>query len=168
MIFVIVCTLICVILDRITKMAAAASLGPGRSFTVFEGLLNFTYVENEGMAFGLLAEHRYIFMTLSVVLLIAMAVFIFWYRKQANAWLKLACGLIIGGGVGNMIDRISLGYVIDFIDVKLFDFWKWVFNLADAFVCIGVFMMAVYLIADSVKIKKEAKTAEQAQDEDDG
>lgn len=67
-----------------------------------------------------------------------------------------------------MIDRISLGYVIDFIDVKLFDFWKWVFNLADAFVCIGVFMMAVYLIADSVKIKKEAKTAEQAQDEDDG
>ena len=70
--------------------------------------------------------------------------------------------------VGNMIDRISLGYVIDFIDVKLFDFWKWVFNLADAFVCIGVFMMAVYLIADSVKIKKDAKTAEQAQDEDDG
>ena len=158
MILVFVSALLCIFLDRVTKMAAVAALELGESKTVFEGLLNFTYVQNEGMAFGWLADHRYIFMCLSVILLAAITVFIFWYRKQANKWLKLACGFVIGGGIGNMIDRVVLGYVIDFIDVKVFSFWTWVFNIADAAVCIGVFMLIVYLFLDSIQTKKANHT----------
>ncbi|MCI8589989.1 MAG: signal peptidase II [Clostridiales bacterium] len=158
MILVIVSALFCIFLDRVTKMAAVTVLELGESKTVFEGLLNFTYVQNEGMAFGWLADYRYIFMCLSVILLAGITVFIFWYRKQANHWLKLACGLVLGGGVGNMIDRVALGYVIDFIDVKVFSFWTWVFNVADAAVCIGVLMLAVYLFFDSRQTKKANHT----------
>ncbi|MCI8331900.1 MAG: signal peptidase II [Clostridiales bacterium] len=166
MILVIVSALLSIFLDRVTKMAAVAALELGESKTVLDGVLNFTYVQNKGMAFGWLADHRYIFMCLSVILLAAITVFIFLYRKQANKWLKLACGLVIGGGVGNMIDRVALGYVIDFIDVRLFSFWTWVFNVADAAVCIGVFMLAVYLFFDSIKTKKANRTLTEDADEE--
>ena len=159
MIVAVVTALLCVLADRVTKAFAAGALASGKSVTVFEGVLNFTYVENRGMAFGLLAEHRYLFMALSVILLVAIALFLFWYRRQAGLWLKLSCGLILGGGIGNMIDRVSLGYVVDFIDVRLFSFWKWVFNAADMFVCIGVFMLAIYLILDSSRCSRQKKSA---------
>lgn len=169
---------ICVITDLITKLMAVRFLYPDGSVAVVEGVLHFTYVENPGMAFGMLSERREIFLFASVVMLIALTAFLFYFRKEANLWLKLACGLVIGGGIGNMIDRVRLGYVVDFIDFCLFDFWVWVFNVADAAVCVGVFMLSLYLIADSVKLSREKKRAaleseaeeethEEAADEDD-
>ncbi len=161
--------ILCVAADLITKQIALSALAPDKSVVVMDGVLNFTYVENRGMAFGLFSQHRYIFLFLSFVLLIAVAVFLFFYRKRANLWIKLACGLILGGGVGNMIDRIGRGYVVDFFDVRLFDFWKWVFNVADACVCVGVFMLAIYLIADSIRCERENKRQQTADpEEDDG
>lgn len=159
----------CVITDLITKLMAVRFLYPDGSVAVVEGVLNFTYVENRGMAFGMLSERREVFLFASVVMLIALTAFLFYFRKEANLWLKLACGLVIGGGIGNMIDRVRLGYVVDFIDFCLFDFWVWVFNVADAAVCVGVFMLALYLIADSMKLSREKKRAAQAQaQEEDG
>lgn len=173
MITVLLIALLCVIADFVTKYFVARLLAPIRSVTVIEGVLDFSYVENRGMAFGWLADHRGVFMVLSAVMLLAVAIFAFRYRKSACAWLKIACALVLGGGIGNMIDRVRLGYVIDFIDVRLFDFWKWVFNIADACVCVGVFMLAIYLIYDSFCCNREKKCdARQIQDdcgsEDDG
>ncbi len=167
MVFALVVALVCVLLDRATKYLAAAFIGLGESKIAIDGVLNFTYIRNEGMAFGLLSDKRYIFIIASVILLAAILVFLFIYRKQANVWFKASCGLILGGGIGNMIDRIYLGYVIDFIDVRILSFWKWVFNIADACVCVGVGMFAVYLIYDAVKTEKENKRAEKETDEHD-
>ena len=130
---------------------------PVGSVTLIEGILDFTYVENRGMAFGMLSGHRWVFMVFTVVLLIAIAAFLYYYRESASLWLKISCGLVMGGGVGNMIDRVSLGYVVDFIDFCAFDFWVWVFNVADACVCVGVFMLAIYLIMDTVRTEREKK-----------
>lgn len=160
---------ICVITDIITKLMAVRFLYPDGSVAVVEGVLRFTYVENTGMAFGMLSDRREIFLFASVVMLIALTAFLFYFRKEANTWLKLACGLVIGGGIGNMIDRVRLGYVVDFIDFCLFDFWVWVFNIADAAVCVGVFMLALYLIADSMRLSRERKReALQAEEDEDG
>ncbi len=165
MIFALVAALLCVLLDRATKYLAVSFLELGESKVAIDGVLNFTYIQNEGMAFGLLAEKRYLFIVASAILLIAILAFLFVYRKQANIWLKVSCGLILGGGIGNMIDRISLGYVIDFIDFRMFSFWKWIFNIADACVCVGVGMLAIYLLIDAVKTKRENEEPSEKYDE---
>lgn len=165
MIFAFVVALLCVLFDRATKYLVVSFIGLVESKVALDGVLNFTYIQNEGMAFGLLADKRYIFIVASVIMLIAITAFIFIYRKQANVWLKVSCGLILGGGIGNMIDRIVLGYVIDFIDFRMFSFWNWVFNVADACVCIGVFMLAVYLLIDAAKTKHADKETPEEYDE---
>ncbi len=164
MIIAFLVALIAVIADVLSKWAVVTYLQGQGSVTLIEGILDFTYVENRGMAFGMLAGHRWVFMVFTVVLLIAIAVFLFYYRKDANLWLKIACGLVMGGGIGNMIDRVSLGYVIDFIDFCAFDFWVWVFNVADACVCVGVFMLAIYLVIDSIRAEREKKLILEEQD----
>ena len=148
-----------VIADQVSKWAVVNNIPEGSSVTVIEGVLNWNHIRNDGMAFGMLGEHRWIFITLTVVLLLALVIFLFYYRNSANLWLKIACGLVLGGGIGNMIDRVALGEVIDFIDFCLFDFWKWIFNVADACVCVGVFMLAIYLIIDSIRCEREKKKA---------
>ena len=169
MILAFVVALVCVLCDIAGKYAAVTCLGVGESVPVIKGVLNFTYVENRGMAFGMLAEHREIFMVLSSLLIAVIVVFLFIMRKSCGKFLKITCGLILGGGIGNMIDRFRLGYVIDFIDVRLFGrLWTWVFNIADMCVCIGVFMLAVYLLADSRKSRRTAETQNEEERADDG
>lgn len=148
-------------LDQATKWFIAAELtSAGRS--IIPGVLRFTYVENEGMAFGLLSEHRWVFIVGSVVGLCALAFYLFRYRP-GNTWARLGLSFIIGGGFGNMIDRILLGYVIDFIDFCAFPkLWTWVFNVADSFVCVGAGILVVYLIADIVRTSREERAAKAA------
>lgn len=165
MIIAFLVAVIAVIADVLSKWAVVEYIKPQGAVTLIEGILDFTYVENRGMAFGLLSGHRWVFMVFTVVLLIAIAAFLFYYRREANLWLKIACGLVMGGGIGNMIDRVSLGYVIDFIDFCAFDFWVWVFNVADACVCVGVFMLAIWLIIDSIRCEREKKLILEEQDD---
>jgi len=157
MIIAFIVAFIAIIADILSKWAVVEHIKPVGSVTLIEGILDFTYVENRGMAFGMLSGHRWVFMVFTVVLLIAIAAFLYYYRESASLWLKISCGLVMGGGVGNMIDRVSLGYVVDLIDFCAFDFWVWVFNVADACVCVGVFMLAIYLIMDTVRTEREKK-----------
>ncbi|MBQ8836149.1 MAG: signal peptidase II [Clostridia bacterium] len=156
--------LVCV-LDQLTKLwamdlvAAACSvplefLSEGMGFPVIDGVLNFTYITNDGMAFGWLDNNRWVFMLLSTVGIIAMLVYLFYLKGEG----KLFCfslALVVGGGIGNMFDRIALGYVVDFIDVRLFGFWKWVFNFADCAVCIGAALLILSVVLDYKKEKKK-------------
>ena len=116
-------------LDQISKILVLKFLYE-EQVEVISGVLNFTYVENRGMAFGMLADHRWVFMILSVVGIGLVAFYLFRYVKTTLGRVSLA--LVVGGGIGNMIDRVFLGFVVDFIDFCLFDFWVWVFNIADA------------------------------------
>jgi signal peptidase II len=158
-----------IVLDQISKLIAVKLLAPIGSVPLWEGVLHLTYVENKGAAFGMLADQRWIFMSISSVAIIAIALYLYSGRNES----KLYCGaltLIISGGIGNMIDRIALGYVIDFIDFCAFpEIWKWVFNVADSFVCVGAGIMILWLILDMIrdyKAEKAAKACEDAKDDE--
>ena len=146
-----------VALDQLTKWLAVVYLQGEPSFPIWQDVLHFTFVKNKGAAFGMLSEHRWVFMILSTVTIVGLSIYLFRFSKKNNKIINICLAMIIGGGIGNMIDRILLGYVIDFIDFCAFDFWVWVFNVADACVCVGVFMLAVYLVMDTVRTEREKK-----------
>lgn len=146
-------------IDQLTKWLAVIYLQGEPSFPLWREVLHFTYVENTGMAFGMLKDHRWVFMVFSTVSIIALLVYLFRFRPQSR-WMQIPMAMIVGGGIGNMIDRIFLGYVIDFIDFTLIDFA--VFNIADSFVCVGAGILIVYLLIDlfrEIKLER-AKKAE--------
>ncbi len=148
-------------LDQLTKWLTIVHLDEWESFPLWQDVLHFTYVKNTGMAFGMLKDHRWVFMVFSAIAIVGLAVYLFRFRPESR-WMQIAMAFIIGGGIGNMIDRIILGYVIDFIDFTLINFA--VFNVADSFVCIGAGMMIVYLLIDlvrEIKLEKAKKAEEQ-------
>ena len=148
---------ITVILDQVTKYAVVANLKLGESVEIIPGVLRFTYIQNDGAAFGSLDDARWVFMILSTVAIVAILGYMFW-KKPQNKLLLAALIMVTGGGVGNMIDRIWLGYVVDFIDFCAFPkLWMWVFNIADSFVCIGAGLLALWMILDTIKEIKAEK-----------
>ncbi|MBQ6263454.1 MAG: signal peptidase II [Clostridia bacterium] len=142
--------------DQLTKYAAQTALRDIETFPLIRGVLHLTYVENTGAAFGMMADKRWIFMVLSSVALVAMAVFAV-INRNGRMMTNVAVAMIFGGGVGNMIDRFANGFVVDFIDFRLINFW--VFNVADSFVCIGCGVLILSLILGEIKARKEKKTA---------
>lgn len=143
-----------IVLDQISKQLILTHLFEDQ-LVLIPGVLNFTYVENRGMAFGLLSEHRWVFMVLSVVGIGLVAFYLFRYVKTTLG--RVALALVVGGGIGNMIDRVVLGFVVDFIDFCLFDFWVWVFNIADAAVCVGAALFVLDMILEIVRDAKKPR-----------
>ena len=161
-----------VLVDQISKIMAVKYLLDG-SKEIIPGVLNFTYVENDGMALGLLGEHRWIFMTLSTVAIIGIMVYMIGWRPKSQ-YVCASLALIIGGGVGNMIDRIFYVGILkgtegekvvrDFIDFRGFgSLWPWVFNVADACVCVGGAMLFLWCVFSIFKEAKEEKLAKAVQ-----
>lgn len=143
-----------VAVDQLTKWLCVAYLKPVGRVTLIPDFLKLTYVENRGAAFGSFTENRWVFMVISTVAIIGVTVYLLRYCED-DRLLRCALALIIGGGVGNMIDRIALGYVIDFIDFC--GIWAYVFNGADSAVCIGAGLMILYVILEIVRESKAAK-----------
>ncbi len=154
MIFCLIVAVLAVALDQVSKYLAVAYLKDIVTFPVIENVLHFTYVENRGAAFGMLSGHRWVFMVASVVGIIALIVWLA-VSKIKSRWMQCAIALVIGGGIGNMIDRVRLEYVIDFIDCRFIDFY--VFNIADSCVCVGCAMVILAVIIDEVKEHKKRK-----------
>ena len=121
-------------LDQLTKWLIVTHIELGQSVDLVPGVIRFTYIRNEGAAFGMLADKRWVFMILSTVAILALLVYLYFKRNESK-WFTIPIALIVGGGIGNMIDRFALKYVIDFVDFYLFPtVWGWIFNFADAFV----------------------------------
>ena len=127
-------------LDQLTKAVIVLALGPAQSSHVMElvgGVLSVEYVENRGAAFGLFRGQG---AALSLVALAILGGLVVYYRRVAapSLWLAAAVGLVAGGAVGNLIDRIRLGYVVDFLAVG-----PWPkFNVADSAITVGVALLA--------------------------
>ncbi len=158
-----------VLLDQVTKRLAVAFLTDGASVDVIPGIFRFTYVENRGAAFGMLADHRWVFMIISTLAIVGLFVYL-WKYAPASPWARCALAMIIGGGIGNMIDRVALNYVIDFLDFCAFpEIWPWVFNVADAFVCVGGGILFVWCAVALIREQKNQKkgAAENAEPEDE-
>ena len=150
-----------VLVDQLTKLWTVAALGVGESVEFLPGVLRFTYIQNKGAAFGMLSDNRWVFMIVSSVAIIALFVYL-WKFRPDSIWACTAISLIIGGGIGNMIDRVRLEYVIDMIDFCAFPkLWMWIFNFADACVCVGAGILFVWLIASMISEAKQEKAKKQ-------
>ncbi len=141
-------------LDQLTKWLAVEFLSHIITCPLIEGVLHLTYVENEGAAFGMLADKPWIFITVSSVT-IAVLAFLLYAGRFSNLLYSVSISLIISGGIGNMIDRLANGYVVDFVDFRLINFA--VFNTADIFVCVGAGLLILALILDIVKEYQKSK-----------
>lgn len=136
-----------VVTDQLTKAAITARYGAACNNATFDPVLGrhagFSYVCNTGTAFSMFRGASLVWIPVAIAI---GAVLWLWLRSLAEPrpLQQFAFGLIIGGAVGNIIDRVRLGYVVDFVDLRLSDQWRWyVFNVADAAICIGVGLLAV-------------------------
>lgn len=134
---------IIIVADFLAKRWAAEVLQRIETIPIIEDVFHLTYVGNEGMAFGMLQGQRYFFIAVTVVVLALVVGFMLKTRNK-NRVLKTGLSFALGGAAGNLIDRIWLGYVVDMFDFRLINFP--VFNVADVFVCIGAFLVALYFI----------------------
>jgi signal peptidase II len=156
-----------VLLDQLSKWLVVEFLSRETPFVIIEGILRFKYSENRGAAFGSFDEQRWVFMIASIVGIIGMSIYLFKFSPKS----KLACtalSMIVGGGIGNMIDRtfrtgeIYEGekVVVDFIDFYPFpDLWNAIFNVADSFVCVGAALLILWCIISTVQETKAEKLA---------
>ncbi|HOJ09043.1 MAG TPA: signal peptidase II [Clostridiales bacterium] len=129
--------------DQVSKYIVIKSVETGQLIPVINNFFYITYHENAGAAWGILQNKRYIFIFLTIVISIVMIYVLF---KTKDKMLKLALSFVLGGAMGNLIDRIIKGSVADFLD---FYFGKYnfpTFNVADSFVVIGTIILAVYLL----------------------
>ena len=130
-----------IVVDQVIKIFVINNLQPIKSVTVIDNLLTFTYVENKGMAFGMLANQRWIFIALTSIVILALVIAVFKLKNQSRLF-YISAALLIGGGIGNLIDRILYGYVVDYIALS---FFPPVCNFADYCVTAGVIIFLVYL-----------------------
>ena len=147
-----------VLVDQLTKWLAVKYLSRIATLPIIENVLHLTFHTNRGMAFGLLSDSRWVFISVSTVTILALGAWLY-SGKMQNKLYTVSVSLIVSGGIGNMIDRIALGAVIDFIDFRLINFA--IFNGADSFVCIGAGILVLALILDIIKETKEAKNKKQ-------
>lgn len=140
--------------DQLTKDLVTLSLPIDRSadVPVWEGVFHLRCISNDGAAFGMLDDKRWIFMTMSTVAILAMLAVLAVKHKKIPVSVGVSMALILSGGIGNMIDRIALGYVIDFIYFVPIDFPC--FNVADSLVCIGAALMFVFVLFSKEEDKK--------------
>ena len=143
-----------IILDQLTKFLSVEFLAKVDTVPIIKNVLHLTYVENRGAAFGMLKEHRWVFISLSTVTIIALMLYLFLHRGKTKLY-GVPIAMIVSGGIGNMIDRTVLGYVVDFIDFRLINFA--VFNGADSFVCVGAGLLVLALVLDIIKEAREKK-----------
>jgi signal peptidase II len=122
--------------DQLTKCLTVASFTPGESLPLLPPLLHLTYIQNAGAAFGLFKGQQVLFIVLSLLVMGVIVRELVTKRSMAAAT-QWGCGLVLGGATGNLIDRLRLGYVIDFIDLRV---WP-VFNVGDSAITVGVALL---------------------------
>ena len=128
-----------ILLDQITKAILS-----GKNLIIIPNILNFTYTENTGVAFGIGSSNLILIIISNIVVLGIIIKFIKERKEQVNFSILFSLVLILSGGIGNLIDRIVKGYVIDFIDVNLFNFPN--FNVADISIIIGIGILLIVII----------------------
>lgn len=129
-------------LDQIIKYFVSEYLQPIGSVSVIDNLFSLTYVENNGVAFGMFSDMRWLFVAITVALIIFILVYMFKRRPREKVF-YISTALIIGGGIGNLIDRIFYGYVIDYLSLS---FFPPVCNFADYCITVGTVILMIYLL----------------------
>lgn len=132
--------LLIIIIDQLTKFFVSKNMPINSSIPFIKNILHITYIQNRGAGFGLFQGQQLILIWISVIVI---GIIFYYYDKiPADKSVQLAVGLILGGTIGNLMDRIRLSYVIDFIDFRI---WP-AFNIADSCITIGVILLIIYLV----------------------
>lgn len=143
---------IIVAIDQATKYFAKLYLYGKGSVTFINKVIDFVYAENTGAAFSSFTGGRWFFVALTAVFLIITFAYMYKGKGQNNLWLFWSLGVMNAGAIGNLIDRICYGYVIDFINPTFVNFA--VFNIADCAVTLGTVSLIIFFIFDIIKEKK--------------
>ncbi len=142
--------LIAIALDQGVKTLIRTNMSVHESIPVIENIFHITYVQNTGAAFSMFSGHTGVLAIVTAVVTIGMLAYMYKVRKTAHTSLMLSLALIVAGGIGNIIDRVSLKYVVDFLDFRV---WP-VFNIADICVCVGCGLLIVYAFVIEPKLHK--------------
>lgn len=141
-----------IILDQLVKFWAVMVLKPIHTIPLIDGVFHLTYAENFGAAFSIFEGKRWFFIAISVVLIIGIVFWLYSHRQSMYPMCRWALVMITGGAVGNLIDRIRFGFVVDMFDFRLINYP--IFNIADCFVVIGTAVLCCYILfIDGKKVK---------------
>ena len=146
------------VLDQLIKYLVVTYLKPIESVTVIPYLLEFRYLENSGAAFGIFQNMTWFFSVATVIITVVISVYLY-KNNPVHSLVRTSAIMIIAGGFGNLIDRLFLGFVVDFIHVMFFDY---IFNFADCLVVVGVCLFIIYTLF----IMKDSEKKEEAEKND--
>ena len=148
-------SLVCLLIDQIIKVVITTNLKIADSINIITNFFRITYLQNTGAAWSILSGNKIVLILITII-----ALFLIYYFLLKNKTLKnieyILYGILIGGILGNLIDRIRFGYVIDYLDFNFGSYRYPVFNLADSAICIGVLFIIVIMIKES-RIKKDER-----------
>ncbi len=142
--------------DQFTKMLIVTNVKPVGHIDLIPGFLEFRYLENTGTSFGLFPDSAWFFAIFSILLSAVIVVILFKY-KQHDFFTYFGCITVVAGGIGNVIDRIMFGYVIDFIHFSFFDY---IFNFADSCVVAGIIAISIHILFFMNKEKNQEEKVE--------
>ena len=133
------------IFDQLTKWCVFNYMNLYQSIPIIQDFFYLTYVTNDGMAFGLSLPGGQITLTVLSVFMTLVLVYFFWLERNSHLIMKLSLSLIISGALGNLVDRILAGKVVDFLHIKIGSYWEWyIFNIADTSVSIGMVLFIIH------------------------
>ncbi|MTI47751.1 MAG: signal peptidase II [Firmicutes bacterium] len=145
--------LLIVALDQMTKYLAVEKLMGQSPFVIINNFLQFNYVENFGAAFGIMQNKQTFFIIITVIIFVAIIIFMK-LNNNLNKIMKISLVMILAGAIGNLIDRIRLGYVVDFVDVKFGNFYDYpVFNIADSSIVVATLIIIYLVLTDKYELK---------------
>lgn len=131
-----------IIMDQWSKWFIVTTLSLGEIKPFLNNVMSLTYLQNNGAAFSIFQNQQLFFIVVTVIFL-GLAGYYFWKNRNGNLWFLLGLSLVISGGIGNFIDRVRLGYVVDMIQLDFMDFA--IFNVADSYLSIGVALLVIVL-----------------------
>ncbi|MGI6030695.1 MAG: signal peptidase II [Eubacteriales bacterium] len=146
-------------LDQWTKYLTVAYVEPVGTIPLIQDAVHLTYVENRGAAFSLLEGQVTLFVVITLAVIVALS-FLLWKHGKVHPALRISLVMILGGAVGNLIDRVWLGYVRDMIDFRIINYA--VFNVADCFVVVGTILLALYILLWDRTLLSRSDKAERA------
>lgn len=150
---VFILTAIIIILDQVSKYAAIKYLKHQRPLVIIENFFQLIYVENRGAAFGILQGKRVLFLIITIAVILIISFYLIKYYNQLNPLTRISLAMLIGGAVGNFIDRARFGFVVDFISIKLINRYDFpVFNIADICVVISTIFIVYLVLFDKLEI----------------
>lgn len=151
---VILIALLIIVVDHVIKLIVKQNMTYGESIGNW---IKLTYVTNPGMAYNIGENTPMLAIILNIALISVLVVFLIKYYAKMNTALKIFLTFIISGGISNLVDRIIIGYIVDYIDItKLFSYP--IFNIADIFVTLGVVLTIVYILVKSIKNRRNLKS----------